>query len=89
MPIVKNLVTRMGGQIAVSSTLGKGTTFSVTIPFDASETPSPESEHEPAEVTPLKDRQILLAEDNLLNMEIATELLQMRGAEVTPAEDGQ
>ena len=89
MPIVKNLVTRMGGQIAVSSTLGKGTTFSVTIPFDASETPSPESEHEPAEVTPLKDRQILLAEDNLLNMEIATELLKMRGAEVTPAEDGQ
>ncbi len=50
MPIVKNLVTRMGGQIAVSSTLGKGTTFSVTIPFDASETPSPESEHEPAEI---------------------------------------
>lgn len=89
MPIVKNLVTRMGGQIAVSSTLGKGTTFSVTIPFDVSETPSPESEHEPAEVTPLKDRQILLAEDNLLNMEIATELLKMRGAEVTPAEDGQ
>ena len=29
------------------------------------------------------------AEDNFLNMEIATELLKMRGAEVTPAEDGQ
>ena len=89
MPIVKNLITRMGGQIAVRSTLGQGTTFSVTIPFDASEAPLPEPEHSDAEPLPLNGRQILLAEDNLLNMEIATELLKMRGAEVTPAEDGR
>lgn len=87
MPIVKNLVTRMGGQIAVSSTLGRGTTFSVTIPFDASEAPPPEPEQE--EIILLEGRHILLAEDNLLNMEIVTELLKMRGAEVTPAEDGR
>lgn len=89
MPIVKNLVTRMGGQIAVKSSLGQGTTFSVTIPFDASESPLPEPEPEPEELIPLEGRQILLAEDNLLNMEIATELLKMRGANVTPAEDGR
>lgn len=89
MPIVKNLVTRMGGQIAVSSTLGQGTTFSVTIPFDASEAPLPGPEQEPQEIILLEGRRILLAEDNLLNMEIVTELLKMRGAEVTPAEDGR
>ena len=89
MPIVKNLVTRMGGQIAVSSALGRGTTFSVTIPFDASEFPLSEPEHEPQELIPLEGKRILLAEDNLLNMEIATELLKMRGADVTPAEDGR
>ena len=89
MPIVKNLVTRMGGQIAVSSTLGQGTTFSVTIPFDASESPPPEQEQEPQEIIMLEGRQILLAEDNLLNMEIVTELLKMRGAEVTYAENGR
>lgn len=89
MPIVKNLVTRMGGQIAVSSTLGQGTTFSVTIPFDASEAPPPEPDQGPQEIILLEGRQILLAEDNLLNMEIVTELLKMRGAEVTPAEDGR
>lgn len=89
MPIVKNLVTRMGGQIAVSSALGQGTTFSVTIPFDASEVPLPEAEREPREIIQLEGRQILLAEDNLLNMEIVTELLGMRGAKVTPAEDGR
>ena len=88
MPIVKNLVTRMGGQIAVDSTLGKGSTFSVTIPFDASEVPPPEPEREPRSLDQLTGRRILLAEDNLLNMEIATELLKMRGAVVTPAVNG-
>ena len=87
MPIVKNLVTRMGGQIAVSSTLGQGTTFSVTIPFDAGEEPSVQPA-EPEQAIQLEGRHILLAEDNFLNMEIAAELLQMRGAQVTPAENG-
>lgn len=89
MPIVKNLVVRMGGQIAVDSTLGKGTTFSVTIPFDVGEMPPEEVDDTPKELVQLKGRNILLAEDNLLNMEIATELLKMRGAEIVPAEDGR
>ena len=88
MPIVKNLVTRMGGQISVSSTLGQGTTFSVTLPFDVGEVPAPARAEPEAEVQ-LEGRHILLAEDNFLNMEIATELLQMRGAEVSPAENGR
>lgn len=89
MPIVKNLVTRMGGQIAVDSALGRGTAFSITIPFDASEAPLPEPERPLEDLIQLEGRRILLAEDNLLNMEIATELLRMRGAEVVPAEDGK
>ena len=89
MPIVKNLVTRMGGQIAVDSALGRGTTFSVTLPFDVGEMLLPASQKEPLELVQLEGRRILLAEDNLLNMEIATELLKMRGAEVVPAEDGR
>lgn len=89
MPIVKNLVTRMGGQIAVTSALGKGTTFSVTLPFDVGEQVQPVVEEETGETAQLEGRNILLAEDNFLNMEIATELLQMRGAKVTPAEDGR
>ena len=32
---------------------------------------------------------MLLAEDNLINMEIATEILTMHGVEVIPAEDGE
>ena len=73
----------------MSSQLGRGTTFSVTIPFDVGEMPLPVQEHPPRELAQLDGRQILLAEDNFLNMEIATELLKMRGAEVVPAEDGR
>jgi CheY-like chemotaxis protein len=89
MPIVKNLVSRMGGQITVNSALGKGTTFSVTLPFDVGEAPQPAAETLPTAQVQLANRQILLAEDNFLNMEIATELLQIRGAKVTPAENGR
>ena len=89
MPIVKNLISRMGGQITVNSTLGKGSTFSATIPFDVGEILQPAQEETHQELIQLDGRRILLAEDNFLNMEIATELLQMRGAQVTPAENGQ
>ncbi|MCI9352275.1 MAG: response regulator [Lawsonibacter sp.] len=89
MPIVKNLVARMGGQITVSSTLGKGTTFSVTLPFDVGESPQSAQAEETKNQIQLEGRKILLAEDNFLNMEIATELLQMRGAQVTQAVNGR
>ena len=89
MPIVKNLVNRMGGQIAVTSALGQGTSFSVTLPFDVGETPQPAPDKTPENLIQLDGRNILLAEDNFLNMEIATELLKMRGAQVTPAENGR
>lgn len=89
MPIVKNLVTRMGGQITANSTLGKGTVFSVTLPFDVGEAVQEAPEEKAPPAAQLEGRHILLAEDNFLNMEIATELLQMRGAQVTPAENGR
>lgn len=89
MPIVKNLITRMGGQITVSSTLGKGSVFSVTLPFDVGDAPQAAPEENAPPAAQLENWHILLAEDNFLNMEIATELLQMRGAQVTPAENGR
>lgn len=89
MPIVKNLVTQMSGQIQVESQLGKGTTFTVELPFQ-----SAEQEEHPCGGTldnpvSLEGKHILLAEDNAVNMEIATEFLTMNGMKVTQAWDGQ
>lgn len=89
MPIVKNLVTQMSGQIQVESELGKGTVFTVELPFQ-----SAEQEEHPCGGTldnpiSLEGKHILLAEDNAVNMEIATELLSMNGMKVTQAWDGQ
>ena len=94
MPIVKSLVTQMSGQITVESELGKGSTFTVTIPLEV----IPQEEKEPAQKDAggaaearfsLEGKRILLAEDNEFNMEIATELLSMNGIEVTQAWNGQ
>lgn len=97
MPITKNLVTQMDGEIRVESQLGKGTTFTIILPFTAAREEAPGYEaHEKAhapEDTPepvsLEGLRVLLAEDNEVNMEITTELLAMNGVQVTQAWNGR
>ena len=91
MPIVKSLVQQMSGEISVESTLGKGSKFTVTLPLEAvSGEESAEERREPKKSAAfqLAGRKILLAEDNELNMEIATEILTMSGVEVLQAVNG-
>ena len=89
MSIVHSLVTQMGGQINVESTLGKGTTFTVTLPFaSAGEKESP-VRPVTKESYSLNGIRILLAEDNEINMEIAAELLSEYGAEVVQVWNGK
>jgi len=89
MGIVKRLVELMGGTISVESELGKGTTVSFTIPHRIAEAPT-ETEHTETAIDSkvLAGKRILLAEDNELNAEIATEILGDAGFEVEHAEDG-
>ena len=91
MPIVKSLVQQMSGEISVESELGKGSKFTVTLPLVAATAAnSSAATTEPASeaLSDLSGRRILLAEDNELNMEIATEILAMNGAEVVQARNG-
>ncbi len=87
MAITKNIVQLMGGQIDVESVQGKGSSFTVVLPCQiAGEQKAEEPEKTDCDLT---GRHFLLAEDNLLNMEIATELLEMEGARITAAQNGQ
>lgn len=90
MPIVKSLVQQMSGEISVESTLGKGSKFTVTLPLEAVhiEEDSQEKKEDQSSPFQLAGRKILLAEDNELNMEIATEILSMNGMEVIQAING-
>jgi signal transduction histidine kinase/CheY-like chemotaxis protein len=90
MPIVKGLVQQMSGEIFVESKLGEGSRFTVSIPFETvnkAEENNIQKTEEP--LTDLKGRRIILAEDNELNMEIATEILSMNGVEVLQAVNGE
>ena len=87
MAITKNLVQLMGGQIDVESVQGKGSRFTVALPCQLAE--APEENDAVAATCDLHGRHFLLAEDNPLNLEIATELLALEGASITPAANGQ
>lgn len=89
MPIVKSLIGMMGGTIEISSELGVGSAFNVQIPLDVDKNPQAR-EHldKQAGSCSLVDMNVLLAEDNDLNAEIAQTLLESEGVIVTRANDG-
>jgi len=92
MSITKNLVELMSGTIEVESEEGVGTTFTVRMSLhvcDGSEVcrdrvkeASEDTEFKPEEIS------LLLVEDNMLNREIAEEILRGTGFKVKSVEDG-
>lgn len=101
MAIVKKIVDRMGGTIAVKSRQGEGTEVRVILLFKVSSRVA-ECETKVFKKTGqmkilsergnsenlLKGKKILLAEDNELNREIVVELLKEAGFILDTAEDG-
>ena len=88
MAIAKEYVEMMGGSIAVESQKGVGTTFTVEIPLELTEQDIHQKQEEPA-CHDLTGVNVLMAEDNDLNAELATVMLKDAGMAVTRASDGK
>ena len=90
LSISAQIVQLMGGSIQLESEPEKGSVFSFTVLFPKGEL---KQQHRPKQA-PAPEEQlrgvgILLVEDNDLNAQIATELLEVKGAQVARAENGK
>lgn len=84
LTITKQLVQRMGGTIAVRSTLGEGSVFSVSVPFPAAPEQAPRqvaaARRQAAQANALASQiRVLVAEDHVLNQAYMKRLLPSLG----------
>ncbi len=91
LSIVKQLTDLLGGTITMDSEKDKGTTFRLR--FHMQEVaPQKEIEQEnwtEEDLACLKGKKVLLCEDNKINIDIATRLMQAKGMLVDAAKDGR
>jgi signal transduction histidine kinase/CheY-like chemotaxis protein len=90
LAISKRLVEAMGGEVAVASAVGEGTTFTIRVP--AAEADELTSESEPAAPArsdaPLVDLRLLVAEDDPVNQLVIHRMFAFLGYAVDVVDDG-
>ncbi len=90
LAICKRLVERMGGTIAVDSTLGLGSRFYFQLMLDATEVaPAPVDTPSDAAAHSIHRGHALIVDDNAVNRMVAQKLLARLGWQVSVATDGQ
>ena len=93
LAIAKRLVRAMGGKLTVTSHEGQGSSFRFEIPYEPSSRSqlviSARTQPASERLAQLAGARVLLVEDNELNQQLAVELLEERGIQVTVAEHGE
>lgn len=84
MVMVKEILRKMGGTISVKSIVNTGTTVELVIPFVIDN-----SLDMPVVEQSVSGMNILVVEDNALNMEIVTYMLEKEGVKYICAKDGR
>lgn len=91
MTITKNIVELMGGTIQVFSEVDKGSLFRIELEFRISEDQTESEEERLTDInnSSLEGLYFLVAEDNEINAEILSEILEMEGADCVIVENGK
>ena len=87
LAICLKLVTAMGGEISLDSVLGQGTTFTFTACFGICSLPAPVPTPVMAPAAPRGGR-VLVVEDNRVNQQVATRILEKAGYNCDVAANG-
>ncbi|MEM8837112.1 MAG: ATP-binding protein [Pseudomonadota bacterium] len=92
LAISRGLANLLGGQLSANSKPGEGSTFSLTLPVsEPDQTPADAHTTDIVEIKSrlLEGRKVLLAEDNLTNNLVMSDMLQNEGASVTSVVNGK
>jgi PAS domain S-box-containing protein len=89
LSITKKLIDIFGGSIHVSSNLGKGSEFTVILPFKLADEPKAKENDAVKHEGTKKQLNILITEDNSLNQKLAKHILETNNFKTEIVEDGQ
>jgi PAS domain S-box-containing protein len=81
LAIARRLVRLMGGELTVTSEVGRGSTFAFTIQLPLEDAPADDSR------PPLAGRRVLVVDDNATNRRIVREMLEAAGMQLLEAAD--
>ncbi|MCR4588488.1 MAG: response regulator, partial [Lachnospiraceae bacterium] len=96
LPVAKQLADVMQADLSADSLLGKGSTFTVTLPLEIAEdagggtgtSADSNKKKDPSDVI-FAERRVLIAEDNEMNAEVTRMILENKGISVMVAANGE